>query len=100
MNGLKKTKSEVPILMDFTAEWCGPCQTMDPVIKRLKERLGDKVRVIKIDVDDNPLVAKRFHITNVPTFILLNKGEEYWRQVGLTTSRLLAEKINELQLQI
>jgi thioredoxin 1 len=75
-------KSDVPTLVDFYAVWCGPCKVMHPVLDALKEEMGDKVRVLKIDVDKNPAVADQFKIRGVPTFMLFKSGKTLWRQSG------------------
>jgi thioredoxin 1 len=71
-----------PILVDFTASWCGPCQTMAPVLQELKSQLGSRLRIIKIDVDRNPKIAAQFKVQGVPTFILFRDGAAQWRQSG------------------
>jgi thioredoxin 1 len=75
-------KSDTPTLVDFYATWCGPCQMMHPVLDKLKTELGDKVRILKIDVDKNPDVADKFKVRGVPTFVLFQSGEVKWRQSG------------------
>ena len=75
-------KSDVPTLVDFYATWCGPCQMMHPVLDKLKAELGDKIRILKIDVDKNPDVSDKFKVRGVPTFMLFRSGEVKWRQSG------------------
>jgi thioredoxin 1 len=86
-------KSEVPTLVDFYATWCGPCKMMAPVLDQLKDQMGSKVRVLKIDVDKNQEVAEKFKIRGVPTFILFKSGEILWRQSGVIELKGLKEKI-------
>jgi thioredoxin 1 len=86
-------KSDVPTLVDFYATWCGPCKVMHPVLDQLKEQLGNKVRILKIDVDKNPAVADQFKIKGVPTFILFKSGEIQWRQSGGMDLQTLKKKV-------
>ena len=79
-------QSDIPVLVDFSAEWCGPCKMLAPVLSEVKKRVGDKVKIIKIDIDKNESVARSFNVQSVPTLIVFQKGETKWRQSGLMTA--------------
>lgn len=87
---------ETPVLVDFSAEWCGPCKMMSPILKELKSKMGDKAWVIKVDVDQSPEAASAYQIMGVPTLILFKKGEVKWRQSGVTSASVLEQVINQL----
>lgn len=82
-------------LVDFYATWCGPCKTMHPILEQLKENLGDKIRIIKLDVDDNEEISMQYSIQSVPTLILFKKGEIVWRQSGAISLRDLMNVISQ-----
>ena len=86
---------ETPVLVDFYADWCGPCQTMAPVIKEIADTFSGKIKVIKIDVDKNQQIASHYKIMGVPTFILFRNGEIVWRQSGMTTSSMMKKAIEK-----
>lgn len=82
-----------PVLVDFKADWCGPCKTMVPILKEVKQQLKDKVSIIKIDVDKNPSVAAKFQVRGVPTLILFKQGKPVWQQSGVVQANQLIELI-------
>ena len=81
------------VLVDFSATWCGPCQMLAPILKDLKEHYGDKISVIKIDVDKNNSLASSYRVQGVPTMILFRNGEQVWRQSGVLTLPQLIEVV-------
>lgn len=88
-------KSEKPVLVDFFATWCGPCQMLSPILKQVKDSLGDRVSIIKIDVDKNQLIASQYQVRGVPTMILFQNGKQLWRQSGVVSKEDLIKTIVE-----
>jgi thioredoxin 1 len=76
-------KGDIPVLVDFHADWCGPCQTMNPIIDEIKNLYGQKLRVIKINVDKNPAASQKYKVRGVPTFLLFKNGQINWRSAGI-----------------
>lgn len=88
-------QTEKPVLVDFFATWCGPCKAMHPIIERLKEEMGDKIRIEQIDVDKFDGIALFYRIQMVPTFIIFKKGEVMWRHSGIISGKELQTAINQ-----
>lgn len=82
-----------PVLVDFYATWCGPCKMMHPVLEQLKSEMGDKVKILKVDVDKNLDSAKSFGIQSVPTLMIFKNGNNLWRQSGAMSAKDLKAKI-------
>lgn len=92
-------QSDVPVLIDFYAEWCQPCKIQSPVLQELAREESGRVRVIKIDVDKNPLIARRYQIQGVPTLMLFRKGQVLWRQSGVTPKQVLRKVLEEFLIR-
>ena len=86
-----KINSLKPTLVDFHAVWCGPCKMMEPRLKSVYQKMGDKISFLKVDIDKNPQAANAFQIRGVPTLILFKNGEIKWRQSGLVSAQILEQ---------
>lgn len=91
----KLINSEKPVLIDFSADWCGPCKVMAPILEQVKREIGDKATVVKIDVDRNQSVAQSLNITGVPTLMIYKRGKQLWRQSGVLDKNRLIGILNQ-----
>lgn len=87
--------SDQPVLVDFFAEWCGPCKTMAPILKELSASVNGKARIIKVDIDKNQLAAAKYKVQSVPTLVLFKKGEIVWRQSGVVPANHILNIISK-----
>lgn len=87
--------SEKPVLVDFTAAWCGPCKMMAPVLEDVKKKIGDKSTIVKIDIDRNQQFATSMGISGVPTFVIFQNGKEKWRYVGMISGHQLQQMLEK-----
>lgn len=89
--------SDIPVLVDFFAEWCGPCKTMTPILHELKSQKGEKVRIVKIDVDKHQKLASYYQIQSVPTLMIFKDGKQLWRQSGVIRANDLSNILAEYE---
>lgn len=98
MNDFEKLIQEnKPTLVDFFATWCGPCKMQAPILEQVKNNVGDKANVIKVDIDKNEALARQYNVQSVPTLIMFKNGEAIWRAVGVQPADLLEAKIYDHQ---
>jgi thioredoxin 1 len=88
-------RSDQPVLIDFSAEWCGPCRAMEPILKKVAKDFAGKAKVIKIDIDKNRRLAEKHNIMGVPTFMIFQKGQLKWRQSGMISAHFLSQVIQK-----
>ena len=87
--------AEKPVLVDFFATWCGPCQVLGPVLKQVKDQLGDQIKIVKIDVDRNQELASKWQVRGVPTMVLFQNGKQLWRQSGVLSKQQILQVLAE-----
>jgi thioredoxin 1 len=88
-------KGDTPVLVDFYADWCGPCKMMAPILQELKKRMGDSIHIVKIDTEKNPDVAIHYQVRGIPTLILFKNGDILWQQAGVMQASQLESIINQ-----
>jgi len=89
-------KEEKPTLVDFYADWCAPCKAMNPILKSVKSKMGDQIKILKINIDKNQAVANKFNVRGIPTFILFQSNEIKWRKSGLLEENTLLEVLKKI----
>ncbi|MBQ4819669.1 thioredoxin [Aquimarina sp. MMG016] len=89
--------SKTPVLVDFYADWCGPCKMLAPILKQVKDELAENIKIIKIDVDKNQPLASKYQVRGVPTMILFKEGKQLWRQSGVLQKNDIINIINSHQ---
>lgn len=85
--------SDIPVLVDFYADWCGPCKMLAPILKQVKDDLGNQIKIIKVDVDKNQELAGKFQVRGVPTMVLFKEGKQLWRQSGVLQKQQIVDII-------
>lgn len=93
----KLIQEDKPTLVDFFATWCGPCKMQAPILEEVKKKVGDEANIIKIDVDKNQDLARKYNVMSIPTLIMFKNGEAVWRAVGLQQADILEAKIKDHQ---
>lgn len=88
--------NDKPVLIDFYADWCGPCKAMNPILKEVAQKMENKARIVKINVDKNPAVAEQYKIQGIPTFLIFQNGNLKWRQSGMVSAHHLETTINQI----
>lgn len=89
--------SQSLVLVDFYAEWCGPCKVLAPILKQVKDAMGEAVKIVKIDVDKNPSLAAKYQVRGVPTMIIFKEGKPMWRQSGVLQKNDILQVLKSFQ---
>ena len=89
--------SKKPVLIDFFTEWCGPCKTLSPILKKVAKEMGDEVKIIKIDIDKNPILAQKLNVRSVPTLMIYKEESLLWRQTGVVPKAQLIKALKEFK---
>lgn len=87
-------QGEKPVLIDFYADWCQPCKMMPPILKEVKSQLGDKIRILKIDVDKNQAIAQKHQVQSIPTVMIFKKGQVVFKQPGVMQAAQIIQALN------
>ena len=87
-------KGSIPVVVDFFAEWCGPCKLMGPILHEVKEKVGERATVLKLDIDKSPYYSELYNIRSVPTLIIFKNGNVLWRKSGVASSHEILEHLN------
>ena len=87
-------KGNIPVVVDFFAEWCGPCKLMGPILHEVKEKVGERATVLKLDIDKSPYYSELYNIRSVPTLIIFKNGSVLWRKSGVASSHEILEHLN------
>lgn len=88
--------SDQPVLIDFHADWCGPCHAFAPILEQLKTQMGDRARIVKIDVDKNPELAGQLQVQSIPTVMIFQRGQLKWRAMGVQSLPVLKQQLENL----
>jgi thioredoxin 1 len=88
-------QSDKPVLIDFYADWCGPCKVLGPIVQEVKNELGEVIRVVKIDVDANEAIAQKLQVMSIPTLMIYKNGEQLWRKAGVQTKQAIIDELNK-----